>query len=751
MNNRTKTTLALSLLVLAGLAGIVFHADGIVYGQSAYAFSPDTLRQDTTKNKRPDGTRTSNPVTDLTLQDLIPPAPAAMEIAKGIAYPVDLSSGLLNIEIPLYEIVSGDIRIPITLSYHASGLKPGIHSRTWLPQGWSLSVGPTLSRVIRGGPDEYVYDAATAAAASPTWTQLNAVAEQAVDIALDEFFYSLPGHSGKLYFTRTPSGGFSSTLRYTDPSRSTTTGKYDGSISEWTWSRETGSTAQTYGFSYDGLGRLTGTKRYTDNGTTATNAFTEQGLVYDRNGNVTNVTRYGSSASSAEDIFTFTLTGNRISSLTNAGTNGSGVTYTSFTYDANGNTTHDGRTGQDLSWNMLNLIGGVSTTSGNTTTQLASYSWYADGTKYSAERPDGSGYVYKGNVIYEKAAGGALTLDCVLTTGGRIVANKNASGTITGYTVYHHITDHLGSVRAITDAGTGTVVETSDFLPFGTRWSQTSGSSSATITDATNRWRYSGKEEQKAINAALPLIDYGARMYDPAIARWMSVDPMAEKYYPMSTYGYCVDSPVSFIDPKGMEWEKPKEAERLKKSIDKKITSLNNDIAKDQAKIAGGGLNEKQIARCKGRISEANERLSNLNTSKADIDLLGEDPNNVYAFRTISGGKHHVLQGEDGKIYIETSSNAVSIHEITHIRQSLKAGGLRFLDGKLRNAGTDIDNFSQMEIDAYKQQYSYDESFPGSLRGKGLQGIDVFSVGSIKNDAGEYVYRAIYEYSLKLN
>ena len=544
---------------------------------------------------------------------------------------------------------------------------------------------------------------------------------------------------------------FSSTLRYTDPSRSTTTGKYDGSISEWTWSRETGSTAQTYGFSYDGLGRLTGTKRYTDNGTTATNAFTEQGLVYDRNGNVTNVTRYGSSASSAEDIFTFTLTGNRISSLTNAGTNGSGVTYTSFTYDANGNTTHDGRTGQDLSWNMLNLIGGVSTTSGNTTTQLASYSWYADGTKYSAERPDGSGYVYKGNVIYEKAAGGALTLDCVLTTGGRIVANKNASGTITGYTVYHHITDHLGSVRAITDAGTGTVVETSDFLPFGTRWSQTSGSSSATITDATNRWRYSGKEEQKAINAALPLIDYGARMYDPAIARWMSVDPMAEKYYPMSTYGYCVDSPVSFIDPKGMEWEKPKEAERLKKSIDKKITSLNNDIAKDQAKIAGGGLNEKQIARCKGRISEANERISNLNTSKADIDLLGEDPNNVYAFRTISGGKHHVLQGEDGKIYIETSSNAVSIHEITHIRQSLKAGGLRFLDGKLRNAGTDIDNFSQMEIDAYKQQYSYDESFPGSLRGKGLQGIDVFSVGSIKNDAGEYVYRAIYEYSLKLN
>ena len=184
-------------------------------------------------------------------------------------------------------------------------------------------------------------------------------------------------------------------------------------------------------------------------------------------------------------------------------------------------------------------------------TQLASYNWYDDGTKYSAERADGSGYVYKGNVIYEKATGGSLSLDCVLTTGGRIVANKNSSGTITGYTVYHHITDHLGSVRAITNANTGTVVETSDYLPFGTRWSQTSGSSSATITDATNRWRYSGKEEQKALDSALQLIDYGARMYDPTIVRWMSTDPLAEKYYPVGPYVYCAGNPVNVIDIDG--------------------------------------------------------------------------------------------------------------------------------------------------------------------------------------------------------
>ena len=49
------------------------------------------------------------------------------------------------------------------------------------------------------------------------------------------------------------------------------------------------------------------------------------------------------------------------------------------------------------------------------------------------------------------------------------------------------------------------------------------GNLTATLTDPSNRWRYSGKEEQGAIDSSLLLIDYGARMYDPVIARWMSV------------------------------------------------------------------------------------------------------------------------------------------------------------------------------------------------------------------------------------
>lgn len=343
---------------------------------------------------------------------------------------------------------------------------------------------------------------------------------------------------------------YSDKLHYYDSYRSTSPSRA-GNIMGWNWSRTSGSQEMAYTYSYDNLSRLTGSVLYS--GLAVFSRFRENELQYDRNGNLLSMQRTNGSPAPDNLVFNYAGTGNRLSSVTGFGAE----TTDSYTYDVNGNMTHDGRSNLDLAYNDLNLVGKVSRNG----SVLAKYSYLADGTKLGSEQTDGSGSVYRGSLIYSKTPDGALSLDCALIPGGRIAAVRNPAGAVTGYRVLHHVTDHLGSVRAVVDITSGQVLETADYLPFGQRWKTDAGAGYTPVTDADNRWRFSGKEEQAFLGTNpqtgtpnVPYIDYGARMYDPATGRWLAPDPLAEKYCGISPYAYCGNNPVNFIDMNGMDW-----------------------------------------------------------------------------------------------------------------------------------------------------------------------------------------------------
>jgi RHS repeat-associated protein len=70
-----------------------------------------------------------------------------------------------------------------------------------------------------------------------------------------------------------------------------------------------------------------------------------------------------------------------------------------------------------------------------------------------------------------------------------------------------------------------------------------------------NRYLYNGKELQDQVIGGTPFgwYDYGARFYDPEIARWHSFDPLAEKKFWISPYAYCSGNPINRIDPDGRD------------------------------------------------------------------------------------------------------------------------------------------------------------------------------------------------------
>ncbi len=227
------------------------------------------------------------------------------------------------------------------------------------------------------------------------------------------------------------------------------------------------------------------------------------------------------------------------------------------TYDQNGNMTSNRLKGiSSISYNLLNLPEQVTFTDGST----ASYSYDMTGAKrrvvYSTasstlEQPVASAMQSEAGTGAQAASQSATVSTTVDYHGSLIFQDYSQKyirleddGIWTGPDGYcFYIRDHLGSVRSVNTLN-GSCAQTSQYYPFGKMWDDLSWGSGS-----TQPFRYGGKELDRM--HGLDCYDYGARMYDPGIGRFMTIDPKAEDYYDTSPYAYCLNNPIKNIDPDG--------------------------------------------------------------------------------------------------------------------------------------------------------------------------------------------------------
>ena len=105
--------------------------------------------------------------------------------------------------------------------------------------------------------------------------------------------------------------------------------------------------------------------------------------------------------------------------------------------------------------------------------------------------------------------------------------------------MYYYHTDHLGSVRLITD-DTGAAARTYDYSAYGVLIAESGTGASL------NPFHYTGRE----YHATSGLYFYRARFYDPKVGSFISVDPIGLNAG-INTYGYVVGNPILYADPVG--------------------------------------------------------------------------------------------------------------------------------------------------------------------------------------------------------
>ena len=361
-------------------------------------------------------------------------------------------------------------------------------------------------------------------------------------------------------------------------------------------------------YAYDQLNRIKSAKSW-NSVDVAMNTWTPIGVAnpdyetnytYDANGNILSLDRSGSSGTNInmdQLTYFYNLGTNQLDHVKDAVPDANHLTdidnqsINNYAYDGIGNMTQDVKEEiENIEWTVYGKIEKITRTAISDKADLE-FEYTPDGhrslKRVYFKNPGGGGishieetyyirdasgnmmstyivknaeFTWQSSAIYGSSRIGVVETDMLLVdNSGTPVVNPLPTGEVEFYRgkKRYEMSNHLGNVlTVVSDKRTlvctnGTqhyeaeIIVAQDYYPFGMMMPERS----YTATTKGYRFGFNGKEQDDEVNGEGNAYDFGARMYDSRLGRWMSVDAMKKPYF--SSYQYGADNPMIYIDPDG--------------------------------------------------------------------------------------------------------------------------------------------------------------------------------------------------------